>query len=151
MILEMRGIAEARREGIKFISWKFHRKVEVVLGINSSYPSRHNYVYRSIQWCLQLTCKLHLNDILLKIVYLQITGALSLLILKFCFYLLLFKLNVFILCHLPSFFFATIQYITKYFTLRSIKIQNFCFQEINFTALNKMPEVTATAKQTRGR
>ena len=49
MILEMKGIAEARREGIKFISWKFHRKVELVLGINSSYPSRHNYVYRSIQ------------------------------------------------------------------------------------------------------
>lgn len=49
MILQMREIAEASQEQIKFISQKFHRKVELVLGINSSYPSRHNYVYSNIQ------------------------------------------------------------------------------------------------------
>lgn len=49
MILQMREIAEASQEQIKFISQKFHRKVELVLAINSSYPSRHNYVYSNIQ------------------------------------------------------------------------------------------------------
>lgn len=144
MILQIKEIAEASQEGIKFISWKFHRKVELVLGINSSYPPRHNYVYSSIQQCLQLTCQLHLDDVLLKILHFQITQALSLSILKFhLFYLFLFKLNV-LTCAI--FIFATIQYITKYFTLRSIKIQHSYFQEINFTSLNKMLEVITTAK-----
>lgn len=48
MILEMREIIEANEEETKFILWVYHGKVELVLDINSSIPSRHNYVYRGI-------------------------------------------------------------------------------------------------------
>lgn len=38
MTLEIREITEASWEEIKFISRNFHGKVELMLGINSSYP-----------------------------------------------------------------------------------------------------------------
>lgn len=62
MILEMREITEANQEETKFISWVYHGKVELVLDIIFFSPSRHNYVYRGIYQCLELICKLYLND-----------------------------------------------------------------------------------------
>ena len=63
--------------------------------------------------------------------YFQITWALSPLI---CFYLLLFKLNVFTLCHF-HFYNYSIYY--KVFYFKKIKIQIFFFQELTSHLLTK--------------
>lgn len=51
MILEMREVTEANWEETKFTSWTCHGKAELVLDINSSYTSRHNYVYTMASTC----------------------------------------------------------------------------------------------------
>lgn len=137
----MREISEASQEQMKCISWKFHRKVELPLGINPSCPSGHNHVDSNIQQCLQLARQLHLDDVLLKTLYFQITQALSLLILRFYLFVPFQTKCVNIV---PSSFLQLFNVLWSIF--KSIKIQNFYFQEINFTSLNKIPEVIPTAK-----